>query len=586
MILYVKMYIIIYYRWGDKRKVNYDDEEIEEVDEELDDSVEDMLDDVSEVQFADEDDEKKEEEIIEEEEEGPDYSSIYPEELNDERLEYIFVGLLLNNPKAISMYYFLYEDCHFANQELLNIYKSVIFREGEEYIPAAGKLKFTFPNEDGRTYDLKMEIKKIVGQKNYNFDLVYTELKKLFILKKNYLIAPTKQIRDKILEVQDYKLYKKMSVQEVENAIEQIGVTSGLSQSVLNDDATYYLLSGESGLANGVALPFPIISSVFKGIRKGETMAYGMPSNSGKSRFTVNIATFLAFVHHRKVLIISNEMSEDKMRLCLMTTIINNAEIQKQHGQKLHVSESELLDLKFKPDNPKEVKCDEEGYILREEGEDQESFVTRLEKYSETYRKTVAVTDWIEEQEDSAVHFIHVTNYADDDLRKIILNYYYKEDIEYIFYDTLKADVAHIGEGSGEAVKKTATMLSEIAQKFNVFIASSLQLLESSTLPVNLTINDMSASRTVKEVLDTLCLIKQINKLTLNRYETADNDIYDKCVNIDVDPDPDVRYYACVIDKNRAGAKPTVLFKLNLAYNYWEEVGYLKLKDEFNDLIG
>ena len=81
-------------------------------------------------------------------------------------------------------------------------------------------------------------------------------------------------------------------------------------------------------------------------------------------------------------------------------------------------------------------------------------------------------------------------------------------------------------------------------------------------------------------------IIKQINKLTLNRYETADNDIYDKCVNIDVDPDPDVRYYACVIDKNRAGAKPTVLFKLNLAYNYWEEVGYLKLKDEFNDLIG
>ena len=133
--------------------MNYDDEEIEEVDEELDDSVEDMLDDVSEVQFADEEEEKKEEEIIEEEEEDSDYSSIYPEELNDERLEYIFVGLLLNNPKAISMYYFLYEDCHFANQELLNIYKSVIFREGEEYIPAAGKLKFTFPNEDGRTYD-------------------------------------------------------------------------------------------------------------------------------------------------------------------------------------------------------------------------------------------------------------------------------------------------------------------------------------------------------------------------------------------------------------------------------------------------
>ncbi len=27
---------------------------------------------------------------------------------------------------------------------------------------------------------------------------------------------------------------------------------------------------------------------------------------------------------------------------------------------------------------------------------------------------------------------------------------------------------------------------------------------------------------------------------------------------------PDVRYYACVVDKNRAGAKPKVVFRLNL----------------------
>ena len=40
--------------------------------------------------------------------------------------------------------------------------------------------------------------------------------------------------------------------------------------------------------------------------------------------------------------------------------------------------------------------------------------------------------------------------------------------------------------------------------------------------------------------------------------------------------DPDVRYYACVVDKNRAGAKPKVLFRLNLAYNIWEELGYLR----------
>ena len=128
----------------------------------------------------------------------------------------------------------------------------------------------------------------------------------------------------------------------------------------------------------------------------------------------------------------------------LLTTIINDPEIQKLHGQKLHKTEGELLDLKFRPDKDKKVKVDEEGFVLREEGEDNEAFVTRLEEISEEYRKTVAVTDWVEEQHDRRVNFIHLTDYTNENLRKIILNYYYKENIEYIFYDTLKTDTEHI----------------------------------------------------------------------------------------------------------------------------------------------
>ena len=88
----------------------------------------------------------------------------------------------------------------------------------------------------------------------------------------------------------------------------------------------------------------------------------------------------------------------------------------------------------------------------------------------------------------------------------------------------------------------------------------------------------MSASRTVKEVLDTLCLIKQISYQSLSRYEYSLTDTFDKCFDIKPSKDVDVRFYACVVDKNRAGAKPIVLFKLNLAYNSWEELGYLRLK--------
>jgi len=507
-----------------------------------------------------------------------------PPQLQNIQLEYAYLGLLFNNPKGISVYYFTHDECFFANDALENLYKIILFQDGEKYAPPQAKDKFNLPLEDAQTYDMKLQLKGAVARRNFSLEQIYTELKKLFTLKKAFLNSPTKKMQDKILEIASYKLYKQMSVEEVESAIEQITVTNKLSQAVLNEDVTSFLLAGESNLTNGLQIPFKILSTVFKGLRKGETMAYAMPSNSGKSRFTVNLAAYLAFVQKKKVLIISNEMTEDKMKLCLITTILNNAEIQELHGQKISKTESELLDLRFRPDekSKSKVKLDKDGFIMKEEGETNADFTTRLAKVSTEFRQTVKVTDWLAEQMDNSIYFIHVTEHSNEDLRKIILNYYYKENIEYAFYDTMKTEIADIG--NGEELKKTATILSTIAQKFKIFIASSLQLLESSTLPVNLTINDMSASKTVKEVLDTLCLIKQINNQTLSKYEYSLTDEYQECFDLEPSPDPDVRYYACVVDKNRAGAKPTVVFRLNLAYNHWEELGYLRLKQEFVDV--
>ncbi len=397
------------------------------------------------------------------------------------------------------------------------------------------------------------------------------------------MIAATRVLQDNILKIKDYELYKDMTVEEVKNAIDQLTVTTGLSQDVLNHNATQFLLEGDNELANGLRLPFEILTTVFKGIRKGETMCFAMPSNSGKSRFTINLASYIAFIHKQKVLVISNEMSVEKMKLCMITTILNNPEIQGLHGQPVRKTEGELLELKFRADNPKRIKCDEDGFIIKKDGETQEEYIAKLAKYSKEFKMTCAATDWLETQLNNSIYFIHITEHTNDDLKKVIMNYYYKEGIEYMFYDTLKADVANIG--NSDEVKKTATILSNIAQKYKTFIASSMQLIESNTLPVNLTVNEMSASKTVKEVLDTLCLIKQISRHTLHKYEYAPTDQFDECHDIDVPKDTDVRFYACVVDKNRAGAKPTLLFRLNLAYNEWEELGHLRLKqtEDYDD---
>lgn len=535
-----------------------------------------LLKNEEDIDFVDEEEEKPKKVKVKKEKEEKE-EKIYPKELQDEELEQIFLGLLLNNPKSISMYYIIHEECYFESKKLLNIYKSILFTEGANYSSEEAKRDFNFAETTQESIALKENLRKMVANKTYNFEIIYRDLRKLFILRKNYASMPIKVTQDKIAEIRNYNLYKNMSVEEVREAINQVTVTGKFKQAVLNDDLTEFLLAGENSLTNGLNLPFPILSNVFKGIRKGETMAFAMPSNSGKSRFTINLASYIAFKHKKKVLIISNEMSEEKMKLCLITTILNNPEIQKMHGQELVKSEGELLEFKFRPDDNQKVEVDENGFVLQQPKETRKQFIKRLTQVSTEFNKTIKVTEWLNKQINNSIYFINITDHTNDELKKVITNYYYKEKIEYMFYDTMKTDTQNIGKS--EEIKKTATIISNLAQNFNIFIGYTMQLTETATLPVNLTINDLSESRTVKEVLDTLCLIKQISNKTLKDYEYSLEEVGEKFYPLKEYKDPDERYYACVVDKNRAGSKPKVVFNLNLAYNRWVELGFLKLKD-------
>ena len=554
-----------------------DDEETEEEDEIEEEVVEDDGDEEEEYNSGWDEDKEDDDKVVYKVEEKKQ-ESIYPEKLRAEELEKTYVGMLLNNPKLIVKYYIVFEECYFDNPNYLNIYKSILFTEGGKFTPEIAKQGFNFSVDNNETYQLKQKLKFEISQLKINPEKIYLELRKLCILRKSYLEEPREDIQIQIMNIRDYKLYDQMSADEVKAAIVQVSVTQKFKQAVLSEDLTGFLEKGENNLTNGLELPFPILSSVFKGIRKGETMAFAMPSNSGKSRFTINIAAYTAFVHKKKVLIISNEMSEEKMKLCLITTVLNNPTIQKLHKQKISKTEGELLEFKFRPDENADVKVDEDGFIIQEPKETRQEFVERLKKVSSEFNKTIAVTDWVNNQISNMIYFINITDHTNDELKKVIMNYYYKEKIEYVFYDTLKTDTANIG--NGEEIKRTATILSNLAQNFNMFICSTLQLTESSTLPINLTVNDLVVSRTVKEVLDTLCLIKQIMRADLDKYQYSLEEVDTKFFELKKYDDPDERYYACVVDKNRAGAKPKLVFNLNLAYNRWNELGYLRLKDE------
>lgn len=500
----------------------------------------------------------------------------YPGKLADTKLEKAYIGLILNQIKSIAVYYFTYDEARFADDLMLNIYKKIIFTDGEKYAPGRAKEKFNFSKETKELYDIKNELKAEFADSNYKLSDVYRELKKLFIIRKGFLNVPVKDIQKKIVEILDYELYAQMTPEDVEDAVNEVTTTEKFKRAILNQELTRFLVEGDNTLTNGLELPFKILSKSFKGIRLGETAAFAMPSNYGKSRFTINLAAYIALIHKKKVLIISNEMSEEKMKLCLITTIINNPDIQKLHKQKIHVSENQLLDFKFRPDNNDGIEVDENGFVLKREGETHFDFANRLAQVSSEFRNVIRVTNWYNSNLYNSIHFIDITDHTNEELKKVIMNYYYKEDVKYVFYDTLKTDINNIG--NGEELKKTATILSNLAQNFNMYIGSSLQLAETDTDPINLSVRDMAVSRTVKEVLDTLCLFKQIHNDSLGRYEYSEEETFEHVNDLKRYNDPDVRYYSCVIDKNRAGPKPKLLFRINLAYNSWEELGYLRLK--------
>ena len=259
-------------RIEDKEEEEYNEQEdIESLSDNYDNEDEEGYDEYEEDDTLPFDTNEYEEEEKEYTFENEDNVEKYPKELRNIELEKIYIGLLLQEPKLIVRYHILFDNCYFESESLLNIYKSILFTEGGDYTPEKAKEKFNFSKEVEGIYQQKYQLKKYVEGKDYNMEKIYTDLMKLCILRKKYTEMPIETIQEKIVEIANYELYDKMTIEEVESATNQVTVTDKFKQSVLNLDLTGFLEAGESNLANGLSLPFPILSSVFKGIRKGET---------------------------------------------------------------------------------------------------------------------------------------------------------------------------------------------------------------------------------------------------------------------------------------------------------------------------
>ena len=100
---------------------------------------------------------------------------------------------------------------------------------------------------------------------------------------------------------------------------------------------------------------------------------------------------------------------------------------------KIHKTEGEILEFKYRPDDILSVKVDENGFIVKEQNETQEMFVERLKKQSTEFNRVIAATEWVSKEMNNLIYFINIPDHTNEELQKIIINYYYKNKIQYVF---------------------------------------------------------------------------------------------------------------------------------------------------------
>ena len=323
----------------------------------------------------------------------------------------------------------------------------------------------------------------------------------------------------------------------------------------------------------GFEIPFPILNEAFMGMQKKTIMAVAAMSNAGKSRLMIKLVAYATLVLKKRTLVLLNEMTVEKMRKALLTTVINNPEYKELHGIDITKPEREIVMGQYR---------DKDGNFINRYvnpdgtyAEKKEEFLARVRENSEEYRKVKAVADWIESQIDALIYVKDIcADYSDHVLEFEIRKAVITKGVELWFYDTCKNEIT----GDWAIFKQSVTKLSELCKPLNVFGYISIQLNDetNSVAPDAMTSSNIAEAKQIKHVLDSLIMIKQIDRDDYHKYEYKKTNDPDWGSAVTCSLSPAKTYYCFVMDKNRSGEKKRVLFEVNLNLNTWVECGELR----------
>ena len=376
---------------------------------------------------------------------------------------------------------------------------------------------------------------------------IYSNLKKYAKLREYDRYNNKKEVKDFLIEVCHSDNFCNLTVEDFKDYLDTflVGKDGGRKyvlkegynhvKLATNYNITEYFNNKEEQMAENVDMPYNILNRCINGFRMGQLLGVGMLSNAGKTRFLVNLVVYLIFIANQKVLLILNETTIEDFLMCLVTTVLNNTDLKN----------------KYNLSSKKEKEIRNIRSIEKQEDKGFSSFLLDIqEKIDENL--VLKITD----------------NYTDEDLENMIIKSYYEKGVNYVFYDTLKVNLQ--STNTTDDLSKTATRLSEIVKKFKIFMCVSFQLTDESIKcsPENLERLNIANSKQIFRVMDTTLLFKEINKkdyskYTYMKYKEDESNSLEK----------NKKYYFCKLAKNRIGAKPDLIFEVNLDLNCWTEQG-------------
>jgi hypothetical protein len=411
----------------------------------------------------------------------------------------------------------------------------------------------------------------IINEKNWDtyLDILYRENIILKLSDNGFNLL--KPIEDNGKTIIPINLFRKMDSESVLEYYESLlsRMSTGNSSKILEEgdlDISDDFIKGlQEGIESGVPFDycgtdidgsdvscFPYISNQIGGFLEGTLNMLGGFSSSGKT--TMMITFIMGLINYgRKIIIITNEQKSAVFKVQLITW---------------------LLAKKFKYYKITKRKLKNKDELTEED----KAYIKKAQKmWNEQYKKHFK--------------FIQITDADINLVKKKIRQYALTQGFDTFLYDTFKAELSNDKTYQNWLnLIKDSRELDKIAKKYNLIGLANVQLAESMRGMLFLDASVLSQSKQIKEVLETLLLIRPVFSEELDKENKKyfcrpfrRKFIEGKWCEEEYEPDPTGVYRMLFFEKNRNGENSSdtgicMLLKFNGNVGTFVESAYARCK--------